>query len=430
MHYYLRYPAIIAAGYAAFVFVVPLFYSQQPAENFYSLGDYNQDMSKLYRDIGKFSQQRRDFQAAIKAYTQALENNPYYLECYDCLGTCFELCRKLDLALQTYLKAMSISPDFIATRMQKTKSTPFPEQQEDNPIPFKQKWTGQPLENKTIYVYTEDSLSNTIFFLRFLRQLIKPGTKVLLNPQPELVTLLTHSFGGVRGQKDIEIISPETKIEHLTFDYYTPLHSIPSFLQVSYTNIPDRDGYLNVEPKKVASFKEQLFNNNAFKIGIIWQGNPRDENDKERSIPLTFFYSLATIPNVKVYSLQKINGLEQLKQVPPSISIINLDPHLKDIADLAAAIKNLDLLVSIDSFIAHLGGALGQKTWILLPHVTDWRWFSFSEGDQSCWYTNVKKFRQKRAGDWAEVFRRIGKQITLLTQYPLQAERAPCYAAS
>ncbi len=410
MLYYLRYPVFFAAAYATFMFMSPYFFSQKTREPLYSTSDFNQDMSKMYCDIGLSSQKRHDFKSAIKAYTMAIEKNPYYLECYDYLGTCFELCHQLDKALKTYLKAMSISPSFIETRTKTFKTLPPHDPFENSPLPAKQCWKGQPLDNKIIYVYAEAGIGDTIFFLRFLPQIIKPGTKILFKPQPELYTLLKETLG-----KDIELLNATQEPDPSTFDYYTQLHSIPSNIKASYTQIPSRNGYLNANAKKVGEFKKAFFDNPSFKIGIVWQGNPNHTNDKNRSIPLSYFSPLTTIPGVKVYSLQKGYGVEQLENNQPNTQITNLDPYLHDFADNAAAIENLDLLISVDTGMAHLGGALGKPTLILLPYVTDWRWFGYSEGDQSCWYSRVKKFRQKKAGNWQEVFERITKQITYLT---------------
>jgi hypothetical protein len=304
---------------------------------------------------------------------------------------------------------MSISPSFIETRMKKFKTMPPHDPLAPKVIAAKQKWTGQPLDNKTMYVYTEGNIGDTIFFLRFLPPLLKPGTKILFKPQQELYSLLKNIL-----PQDICVLQASQQPQNLLFDYYTSLHSIPSMLKVHYTSIPARDGYLHANKTKVNIFKKGIFNTTSFKVGIVWQGNPGHLDDKNRSILLHFFYPLTTILGVKVYSLQKVHGLEQLAQLPPTISITNLNRYLHDFDDLAAAIENLDLLISVDTSIAHLGGALGKTTWILLPHITDWRWLSYSEGSQSCWYTHVKKFRQKITGNWQEVFERVVKQLRTL----------------
>lgn len=409
--YYLRYPLLIITGYAAFAAISPYFIEQRKSQYEYTIKDWNQDAGKLYFDIGQASQKRQDLQSAIKAYTTALKNNPYYLECYDYLGICFELCKQLDKALQTYLKAMSINPHFIETRMQKIKAPPPVDLPTATTTADRPHWQGQNLANKTIYVHAEGGLSDTIFFLRFLPKLLKPGTKILFKPQQELYSLLKSTL-----PKDITVLHAQQEPENCLFDYHTSLHHIPSILKVSYTTIPARDGYLHANQTKVATFKRNIFNTTAFKIGIVWQGNPGHVNDKNRSIPLRLFHSLTSIPGVKIYSLQKVYGLEQLTQLPQETAIINLDTQIHDFDDVAAAIENLDALISVDTSIAHLGGALGKNTWILLPYITDWRWLSYSEGSQSCWYSHVKKFRQKKAGNWHEVFERVTQELNSIVR--------------
>ncbi len=197
----------------------------------------------------------------------------------------------------------------------------------------------------------------------------------------------------------------------MSFDYCTSLHKISSLLKTNYNGIPLSNGYINANKAKALVFKKAFFDNNFFKVGIFWQGNPNHLNDKNRSISLRFFYPITTISGVMVYSLQKKHGLEQLMSLPQEASIVNLDQYLHNFDDLAAAIVNLDLLISIDSSVAHLGGALGKTTWILLPKISDWRWFGYSEGDECCWYTHMKKFRQRHVGVWQDVFTDIINQI-------------------
>lgn len=393
-------------GYVFFLGVSTLFIEQPKPQCEYTLKDWNQDAGKLYFDIGRASQKRHDFKAAIKAYTTALENNPYYLECYDCLGICFELCKQLDKALQTYLKAMSINPNFIETRLQKVKALPPVDAPTTATSATKPPWHGESLANKTIYVHADGSLSDTIFFLRFLPKLLKPGTKIIFKAQDDLYALLKNTL-----PSEITMLQQDQQPDENLYDYYTSLHHIPSILKVSYTTIPARDGYLHANQTKVAAFKQEFFTTNAFKVGIVWQGNPEQSNDKNRSIPLTYFIPLTTINNVQLYSLQIGQGKEQLAQLPTTNTIINLEPKLKNFDDIAAAVENLDLLVCVDTSIAHLSGALGKPTWVLLPRITDWRWLSYSEGNQSCWYSQVKKFRQKKTGNWHEVFERVTEQL-------------------
>lgn len=411
MLYRLRIPLLITASVVAYLWVIPsLFFYQPPLETLYSINDFHQDISKMYCDLGKFSQQRKDFNNAIKAYTRAIETNPAFLDCYEYLGTCLELCRKIDQAFQTYIKAISLDTSFLEKRMQKTFGPP-PCTLPSHELPPAKLWTGQPLKNKTLLVYAERSLGDTIQLMRFLPLIVKQDAKVIFHVQSSLTDFLKNNLTTT----SIEIVDESVPMQSLNFDYYSSLFRLPSLLRITRNSIPNPQGYLHASPEKIAYFKNNIFNTSEFKVGICWQGNPKNIYDKFRSTNLQYFYPLTKISGIKIYSLQRIDGMEQLKGLPSNIHITDLSSHLNSIDDLAAAIENMDLVISVDTLVSNLSGALGKTTWVLLSKVSDCRWLSYSEGSTSCWYTNVKKFRQHELGNWAHVFNTITKDLKKVT---------------
>jgi hypothetical protein len=175
-----------------------------------------------------------------------------------------------------------------------------------------------------------------------------------------------------------------------------------------------RAPYLELNPQSVEWWKSQLSSLDGFKVGICWQGDPSRSSEPHRSIPLKHFLSLRDVPNVTLLSLQKGLGVEQLYGID---GIINLDPRVDEwgrppFGDTGSVIANLDLIIASDTAIAHLAGGLGKPVWLALPFFADWRWMTRRE--DSPWYPSMRIFRQRRPGDWAEVFIRVADELRKL----------------
>jgi hypothetical protein len=375
-------------------------------EDLFSEDSCNQSFGKVYLDLGSLAEKRGDLRNAIKCYQSALEHKEDFLHAYDALGKTLELQGKKSEALSLYFKAMSIDPNFIELRF--CGSTPLKKLAHHNSTAMKNipSWKGEDLAGKTIFVYTEKGLGDTIQFCRFLPLLAAQGAKVLIKPQGPLTSLLAHANLGA------EIVAPTVDPATLQCDFHVSLLSLPHLLAATLETIPSPHGYITPDKEKVLMFKQKHFSTKKQKIGIFWQGDPSHVNDKNRSVPLTSFYAIANLDNVQLYSLQKGFGSEQLESLPSPVSIINLDNELASFEDTAAIIANLDLVISVDSAVAHLAGALGKPVWILMPKITDWRWLGFSEPETTCWYTSMVKLQQQEAGNWQEVFDRMIKQLS------------------
>jgi ADP-heptose:LPS heptosyltransferase len=216
---------------------------------------------------------------------------------------------------------------------------------------------------------------------------------------------LTRLLAGCRGVETILPLGAPLP----QFDVCAALLSLPLIQGTTLETIPNEVPYVAADPQLIEHWRLRLAAFDEFKIGIAWQGSPRYKNDRARSIPLASFQALAEVPGVRLFSLQKGLGIEQIAAAADRVPLVDLGPELDVEAgpfmDTAAVMTNLDLVVAPDTSIAHLAGALGVPVWIALPHVAEWRWLA--DRDDSVWYPTARLFRQPEAGDWADPFRRM-----------------------
>lgn len=192
------------------------------------------------------------------------------------------------------------------------------------------------------------------------------------------------------------------------FDLHISLMDLPAIFGTTLETIPAETPYIRPDPDKVAYWRDKLADTNL-KVGIIWAGSPSHGNDHNRSCALDLFAPLARIDGVHLYGLQKGPAAAQAERLSPVIELTSLSESLNDFADTAALIENLDLVISVDTAPAHLAGAMGRPTWILLPFAPDWRWML--DRTRSPWYPTMRLFRQKQWGDWDSVFHRVAQEL-------------------
>jgi len=199
------------------------------------------------------------------------------------------------------------------------------------------------------------------------------------------------------------------------FDVTCPLLSLPGVFGTLPHTIPASPGYVTADPAAVERWRNRL-GEGGVRVGIAWQGKPGVQVDRGRSIPLASFAPLARIPGVRLISLQKNVGIDQLAQLPPGMQVETLGSDFDSgpgaFLDTAAVMMNLDLVVSSDTAVAHLAGALGRHTWLALKAVPEWRWGQTTE--RSPWYPTMRLFRQTEAGDWATVFASMANAFAAL----------------
>lgn len=264
------------------------------------------------------------------------------------------------------------------------------------------RWRGEPLAGKTLLLHSEQGLGDTLQCLRFVPMAAALGGRVVLQVQEAILPLLDGLDGA------FEAIGPQDAPP--PFDYHCPLFSVPGVFGVEPATIPAAQGYLRPDPILVSRWRERLAGD-AFRIGLVWQGNPRADVERGRSFPLRLLAPLAALPGVALISLQKEHGLDQLETPPEDMVVrdLGLDYEGGSFADTAAIIVNLDLVITCDTSVGHLAGALGRPTWIAVNAVSDWRWLTGRE--DSPWYASVRLFRQPRRGDWEAV---VGRMVEAL----------------
>jgi Flp pilus assembly protein TadD len=270
--------------------------------------------------------------------------------------------------------------------------------------PFSQpRWSGAPLDGRTILLYEDEGRGDTLQFARFFELVKQPGGRVVVECRGELAGLLA-SCPGV----DEVIASGSTLGE---FDVQLPIMSLPGVLRTTLDSLPAKVPYLFSEAARVENWKNQLGKAPGFKVGLAWQGNPDIPGDRVRSIPLANFAPLAEVDHLRLYSLQVGAGREQLSAAAP-LSITDLAGRIADFHDTAAIMRNLDLVITCGSSPAHLAGALGVPVWTALAYVPDWRWM-LARTDTP-WYPTMCLYRQSRPGDWPEVFARISVDLAAI----------------
>jgi tetratricopeptide (TPR) repeat protein len=259
-------------------------------------------------------------------------------------------------------------------------------------------------QGKRVLIYCEQGLGDTIQFCRYAQMLADHALEVFLLPQPKLPRLL-------RGLKEVRVLGNDDLLS-ATCDCHIPLLSLPRLFRTDVHSIPAEVPYLSAEPDRVERFRQRI-GTVGFRIGIAWQGNPSHPLDRHRSFGIDALAPLAGIPGIRLISLQKHHGNRQLETLPAGLQVETLGedfdsgPHA--FLDAAAAMQSCDLVLTCDTSIGHLAGALGRPVWIGLAAVPDWRWRLAS--DQSAWYPTARLFRQSQPGDWQDVFQRIAAKL-------------------
>ena len=269
-------------------------------------------------------------------------------------------------------------------------------------------WQGEELNGKTILLHCEQGLGDTIQCLRFVPQVAARGGRIVLRVERNLMRLAASLT-------DTVIISPPNA--HLPhFDVWCPLLSLPRILGTRADTIPTVAPYLRPRGAIVERWARQLSEHAGLKVGLVWSGNAQHINDFRRSIGFARLRPLFDVTGVRWFSLQVGRHAPDIAALPPG-SIVDLSPELADFAETAGAIVNLDLVIAVDTAVAHLAGALGKPAWVMLPFVPDWRWMI--DRDDSPWYPTLRLYRQRAMGDWDDVVARVAADLGRLV-----AERA------
>ena len=265
-------------------------------------------------------------------------------------------------------------------------------------------WTGFDISGRTILVRDapkpHSGFGDTIQFIRYIPLIAKRGAKVIFQSHKELMSLLKN----VEGIHQIVAFEEEPP----AYDVHCILLDLPSLFDISLDNIPSTIPYIPVDPKLSKAWAEKMRHaEGILKVGLVWAAGGWD-----RSCDLNSFSSLGDINDIILYSLQKGPASEQSEDPLNGMQLINLDKEICNFSDTAAVIENLDLVISVDTAVAHLAGALGKPVWTLLPYIAPWRWML--DREDSPWYPTMRLFRQPSPGDWKSVIAKVKDEIMKL----------------
>jgi len=360
------------------------------------------------------------FSEALASYDGAIAIQPDFVEAWCSRGRLQCDACDPDGAVESLDRAVAIDPQFAAAYINRgfarllkgdlvsgwqdnewrwrARGTPTWQERRQFPQP---RWSGQPLAGRTLFLHREQGLGDALQFCRYIPLLADAGATVILEIHAPLMRL----FAGLRGVA--QLIERGAAVP--PFDYWCPLLSLPLAFRTDLATIPADIPYLHADPDRVQYWERRLAAAGSRpRIGLVWSGGAVHPNDHNRSMALDQL--LPHLPAGCHYvSLQKeVRPLDH-----PALGahpwLLHVGEELHDFSDTAALCRCLDLVISIDSSVAHLAGALGAPVWILLPHSPDWRWLL--NRDDSPWYPSARLYRQPQPGDWDGLLRRVGADL-------------------
>jgi tetratricopeptide (TPR) repeat protein len=373
--------------------------------------EINPNSIEAYYNLGNALLDNEQFNDAAACYQNVIQINPNIIQAYMYLGLIFRITAHLNEALTCYQKVIQLNPDYAEAHWQMAnilllmedfkngwkeyewlwKTEDFKNRKRSFSQP---PWQGQDIKGLTILLYAEYGFGDTIQFIRYAPLVAKLGATIIVECQKELASLL-KSAEGIQN-----VISHGEPLPD--FDIHCSLMRLPIIFDTSLKNIPANIPYITANPILVEKWRNRIQHDDSrLKIGLVWAGisMPR------KYCSLEAFAPFGQLKDVTFYSLQKGKNKDQIKNPPKGMKLIDYTDEFCDFSDTAAFIENLDLVISIDTSVAHLAGAMGKPVWTLIHFVPDWRWFLNRE--DSPWYPTMRLFRQSALEDWESVISNI-----------------------
>jgi tetratricopeptide (TPR) repeat protein len=425
-------------------------------EQYYKAISINPEFADVHNNLGNILKKKKRYDEAVRHYNRAIRLNPRLAEAYNNLSDIYRAQSKFDKAVELSQKAIHIKPDLnlayvnlgnifldqgnfsgaidqYQKAIEKKPDLPdahfnkglvllmrgeleegwkeykwrFQSTEISRQIGYRNldipKWDGSPLQGKTILIKSEQGIGDQIQFARYIPLVKACGGRVIFECHKELMPL----FDGYKGIDKL-LERPYSCEDGESPDTCIQLLNLPGIFGTTLDTIFADVPYLRVDSEKIIKWKSRI-DSKLFKVGIVWAGNPDHRNDQNRSCRLSDFAPLASIPGVVFFSLQKGGINENGAGQPPDMQVDDLGKNLGDFYDTAAIIENLDLVISVDTSVAHLAGALGKPVWTLLPFIPDWRWMLNRK--DTPWYPTMRLFRQPKQGDWKSAFVRVTKEL-------------------
>ena len=386
----------------------------------------------LHYNLGQVHGNAGRYEEEIKAYRQAITLKPDFIEAYVNMGVALRDMQRFEDAFEAFKQALRIQPEHPGARTNRAQTNLMLGNFEHGWREYEWRWQDghqshdvkglrwngkAPLKGKRLLIHAEQGLGDTIQFVRYLDLLKGLGAKVILRVQPPLAKLLAEYPA-----TDL-VIDTETPLH--AFDFQIPLLSLPHVLYGRHPGIPCAHHYLNAQPAKVDEWSHWLARktqdrsnknnaapkNKTLKVGLCWSGSTHHLNDKNRSMLLAQWSPMFDLDCVFVSLQKEIRDADQ-KTLAAHPEILNAGVEFKNFDDTAGLLCNLDLVITVDTSVAHISAALGIPTWILLPEPADWRWLR--DRTDSPWYPSAKLFRQSVRGQWSDVIETITLQLANL----------------
>jgi Flp pilus assembly protein TadD len=361
---------------------------------------------------------------AVASFQQALRLHPQYADAHNNLGFALKELGRLDEAEAEFTEALRLAPDHVDAHLNRSILQLLRGETEHGWLDYlywrwvakrlaqrdlgRPSWDGSPLHGRTILLHSEQGLGETIQFIRFASPVKALGGTVIVQCPAPLLRLLETAPDVDRLVADEEVLPP--------FDVHAPLLSVPALLNTTLATLPARVPYLRAEPALVEHWRNELASLSGLKVGIAWQGSTMFRTDRQRSVPLARFAPVAAVPGVQLIALQIGPAVDQIRAISRHFQVLDLtlrrNPSTDSFQETAAIMQNLDLIISTDTSVPHLAGALGLPVWLALAHVADWRWLM--NRSDSPWYPTMRLFRQPQPGDWHSVFTAIATELQTL----------------
>jgi hypothetical protein len=382
--------------------------------------------AKMWSNYGYALKSAGKIQEAMSAYDRGVELEPSYLQGRHNRAVLLAEMHRIDEALRELDVILQANPDWgdahfsralallLVERFEEGwaefewlwRAKAFPYWKRVFPQPI---WDGSSTAGKTILLHGDQGFGDAIQFVRYAAPLAARGARVIVEAHPALMEL----FAGVAGVSAIVRHGDELP----AFDFHAPLLAMPRLLRTTLQTIPADVPYLSVDPVRREAWKARLAEGGeGQKVGIVWAGNPDHTRDLHRSLRFEELSGLFSAAPVKWFSLQVGKAVGSLAGAPRGVQIVDLSPHIRDFSDTAAAVSALDLLISVDTSVAHLAGALARPVWLFLPFCPDFRWML--ERNDSPWYPTMRLFREKRFGDRAPVIAEMAAELARWAKAP------------
>ena len=391
------------------------------------------DHAPAHTNLGIVFEKQNLVDAAVAAHRRAVAADPAYAKGHANLAVALRNAGEIDEALAVSHRAIALDPDQPLAHynhahfllMNGDFANGFEEYQwrrkcqtlsDGDPTFSEPEWQGEPLDGRTLLLFAEYGLGDALQFVRYLPMVAAMGGAIILQVQPALAALL-RTMQGVTIIPRGEPLPP--------FELQLPLMSLPRIFRTTLDTIPASVPYLHPDTEKLERWHHALDGVAALKVGVVWAGNPRHKGDRQRSLAAEAVLPRLVTPGVQLYSLQKEPRPEDIPVMAAlGAAVIDLAPALGDFADTAAAVAALDLVIAVDTSVAHLAGALGRPVWMLLPYALDWRWLR--DRADSPWYPTMRLFRQHKPQAWESVLTRVSAELARMTEgrQPVGSDRA------